>query len=61
VFSYARQCNPTIAVCLNTHSNVETLIIFRIGYTDAEVMTKEFRITISTISLADLERYEAVA
>jgi len=40
--------------------NVGTLIAFRIGYTDAEVMTKEFGNTIPAIALADLERYEAV-
>jgi len=40
--------------------NVGTLVAFRIGYTDAEVMTKEFGKTIPTASLADLERYEAV-
>jgi energy-coupling factor transporter ATP-binding protein EcfA2 len=40
--------------------NVGTLIAFRIGYTDAEVMTKEFGKTIPATSLADLERYEAV-
>ena len=38
--------------------NVGTLIAFRIGYTDAEVMTKEFGNTIPAIALADLERYE---
>ena len=40
--------------------NVGTLIAFRIGYTDAEVMTKEFGKAIPATSLADLERYEAV-
>ena len=40
--------------------NVGTLIAFRIGYTDAEVMTKEFGKTIPATALADLERYEAV-
>ena len=40
--------------------NVGTLVAFRIGYTDAEVMTKEFGKTIPATSLADLERYEAV-
>lgn len=40
--------------------NVGTLIAFRIGYTDAEAMTKEFGKTIPATSLADLERYEAV-
>ena len=40
--------------------NVGTLIAFRIGYTDAEVMAKEFGKTFPATSLADLERYEAV-
>jgi energy-coupling factor transporter ATP-binding protein EcfA2 len=40
--------------------NVGTLVAFRIGYPDAEVMTKEFGKTIPATSLADLERYEAV-
>ncbi len=42
------------------HYNVGTLIAFRIGYSDAEVMTKEFGKAIPATSLADLERYEAV-
>ena len=40
--------------------NVGTLIAFRIGHADAEVMTKEFGGAVSAASLADLERYEAV-
>jgi energy-coupling factor transporter ATP-binding protein EcfA2 len=40
--------------------NVGTLVAFRIGYPDAELMTKEFGKTISATALADLERYEAV-
>jgi hypothetical protein len=40
--------------------NVGTLIAFRIGYTDAEVMSKEFGNTFPAPALADLERYEAV-
>jgi energy-coupling factor transporter ATP-binding protein EcfA2 len=40
--------------------NVGTLIAFRIGYTDAEVMAKEFGNTFPTVALGDLERYEAV-
>lgn len=39
--------------------NVGTLIAFRLGYTDAEVMEKEFGKTIPASSLADLNRYEA--
>ncbi|MFA6554742.1 MAG: metallophosphoesterase, partial [Candidatus Paceibacterota bacterium] len=40
--------------------NVGTLIAFRIGNTDAEVMEKEFGNTFSASTLADLDRYEAV-
>jgi hypothetical protein len=40
--------------------NVGTLVAFRIGYTDAEVMEKEFGKTFPPTVLADLERYEAV-
>jgi hypothetical protein len=40
--------------------NVGTLIAFRIGNTDAEVMEKEFGNAIPASSLADLERYEVV-
>jgi hypothetical protein len=40
--------------------NVGTLIAFRLGYTDAETMAKEFGNTFPAVSLADLERYEAV-
>jgi len=39
--------------------NVGTLIAFRIGYADAEVMEKEFGNTFTASALADLERYEA--
>jgi hypothetical protein len=40
--------------------NVGTLISFRIGNTDAEVMAKEFGNTFAPSTLADLGRYEAV-
>ena len=40
--------------------NVGTLIAFRIGNTDAEVMEKEFGNTFPASVLADLNRYEAV-
>lgn len=40
--------------------NVGTLISFRIGSTDAEVMTKEFNEFFPASVLADLNRYEAV-
>ena len=40
--------------------NVGTLIVFRIGRTDAEVMAKEFSNTFSESTMADLDRYEVV-
>jgi hypothetical protein len=40
--------------------NVGTLIAFRIGYGDGEILEKEFGKTFSTGALADLDRYEAV-
>lgn len=40
--------------------NVGTLISFRIGSTDAEVMAKEFNDTFPAKALADLNRFEAV-
>ncbi len=40
--------------------NVGTIISFRIGHTDAEVMEKEFGKTFTVNMLADLNRYEAV-
>jgi energy-coupling factor transporter ATP-binding protein EcfA2 len=40
--------------------NVGTLIAFRMGYADAEAMTKEFGNAVPASALADLERYETV-
>src|SRR5258708_11200706 len=40
--------------------NVGTLISFRVGHTDAEVLEKEFGRTFSAGALAELSRYEAV-
>lgn len=40
--------------------NVGTLIAFRIGYADAEIMEKEFGKTIPASALSDLDRFEAV-
>lgn len=40
--------------------NVGTLITFRVGYADAEVLEKEFGKTFQANVLADLNRYEAV-
>jgi hypothetical protein len=40
--------------------NVGTLIVFRIGHTDAEEVGKEFKESVSAQLLAELERYQAV-
>ena len=40
--------------------NVGTLIAFRVGNTDAEVMEKEFGNAFAASTLADLDRYEVV-
>ena len=40
--------------------NVGTLIAFRVGNADAEIMEKEFGDTFTASTLADLDRYEAV-
>lgn len=40
--------------------NVGTLIAFRTGYADAEILQKELGNTIPASSIADLDRYEAV-
>jgi hypothetical protein len=40
--------------------NVGTLIAFRIGYSDAEVLENEFGKTFAASALADVNRYEAV-
>ena len=40
--------------------NVGTLISFRVGYADAEVMEKELGKTFPASALADLDRYEAI-
>ena len=40
--------------------NVGTIIAFRVGYADAEVLEKEFGNTFQASALSDLERYEAV-
>jgi hypothetical protein len=40
--------------------NVGTLISFRVGYSDAEIMEKEFGKAFPASALADLDRYEAI-
>jgi hypothetical protein len=40
--------------------NIGTIVAFRIGYADAEVMEKEFGKTVTAAVLADLDRYQAV-
>jgi energy-coupling factor transporter ATP-binding protein EcfA2 len=49
-----------LAIRQAVFGNVGTLIVFRIGYADAEVMEKEFGNTFPASVLADLDRYEAV-
>src|SRR6185503_11039026 len=40
--------------------NVGTLISFRLGYSDAEIMEKEFGKIFPATVLSDLDRYEAI-
>jgi hypothetical protein len=54
---YIEQLSPPVRQAV--FGNVGTLIAFRIGYADAEVMEKEFGKTFTATALADLERYEA--
>jgi hypothetical protein len=49
----------TLPVRQAVFGNVGTLISFRVGYADAEVLEKEFGKTFPPSALADLERYEA--
>jgi energy-coupling factor transporter ATP-binding protein EcfA2 len=55
---YIDQLSPPIRQAV--FGNVGTLIAFRIGHPDAEVMEKEFGNTFPASTLADLDRYEAV-
>jgi hypothetical protein len=55
---YIDQLSPPVRQAV--FGNVGTLIAFRIGYTDAEVMEKEFGKTFTATTIADLARYEAV-
>jgi hypothetical protein len=50
----------SLAYLGKTSGNVGTLIVFRIGHADAEIMEQEFGRTISARALSDLDRYEAV-
>jgi hypothetical protein len=49
----------TLPVRQAVFGNVGTLISFRVGYADAEVLEKEFGNTFPQSALADLGRYEA--
>jgi len=49
-----------LAIRQAVFGNVGTLIVFRIGYADAEVIEKEFGKALPASVLSDLERYEAV-
>jgi uncharacterized protein DUF87 len=55
---YIDQLPPPIRQAV--FGNVGTLISFRVGYTDAEVLEKEFGNTFPASAIADLARYEAV-
>jgi Helicase HerA, central domain len=55
---YIDQLSPPVRQAV--FGNVGTLISFRIGYPDAELMAKEFGNTFPPTTLADLERFEAV-
>jgi len=49
-----------LSIRQSVFGNVGTFIAFRIGYSDAEIMEKEFGNAFSASTLAELERYEAV-
>src|SRR5580658_913430 len=55
---YIDQLSPPVRQAV--FGNVGTFIAFRIGYTDAEVMEKEFGNEFPAIAIADLDRYEAI-
>jgi len=55
---YIEQLPPSIRQAV--FGNVGTIVAFRIGYADAEVMEKEFGKAVTASVLADLNRYEAV-
>jgi hypothetical protein len=55
---YIDQLSPPVRQAV--FGNVGTLITFRVGYADAEVLEKEFSNTLPASVLADLDRYEAV-
>jgi hypothetical protein len=50
----------TLPVRQAVFGNVGTVISFRVGYADAEVLEKEFGKTFPPAALSDLERYEAI-
>jgi energy-coupling factor transporter ATP-binding protein EcfA2 len=55
---YIDQLSPPVRQAV--FGTVGTLIAFRMGYADAEVMEKEFGKTFPASALADLDRYEVV-
>lgn len=55
---YIDQLTPSIRQAV--FGNVGTLISFRVGYTDAEILEKEFGKAFTASSFADLERFEAI-
>lgn len=50
----------SVSVRQAVFGNVGTIISFRIGHTDAEVLEKEFGSAVSAGALADLDRFQAV-
>jgi energy-coupling factor transporter ATP-binding protein EcfA2 len=50
----------TLPVRQAVFGNVGTVISFRVGYADAEVLEKEFGKTFPPAAFSDLERYEAI-
>src|SRR5260370_15398059 len=55
---YIDQLTPSIRQAV--FGNVGTLIAFRVGYADAEIMEKELGSEFSGSAIADLNQYEAV-
>src|SRR6185503_13342219 len=48
-----------LAIRQAVFGNVGTLISFRVGYADAEVLEKEFGNAFPATAIADLDRYQA--
>ncbi|HEY3915217.1 MAG TPA: type IV secretion system DNA-binding domain-containing protein [Verrucomicrobiae bacterium] len=55
---YIEQLSPV--VCTAVFGNVGTMVAFRMGYSDAEIIEKEFGNSFSASAFSDLGRYEAI-